>query len=91
VGEWILVDLGGVQSIRWLSQRHPPEGGQPPRFRIDTANERGFPYDLQYVGSGMPGETLAMFASPVRARFVRVTIIEDSGDPWLVSELTIGQ
>jgi hypothetical protein len=90
IGEWILIDLGSDQSIRWVGQTHPPETGQPPRFRIDSAGRRGFPYQLQYVGSGTPGETLAMFARPVTARFVRVTIIEDSADPWLVSELTVG-
>lgn len=89
VSEWILVDLGSVHSIRMVSQSHPSEGGQPPRFRIDTAGEHGFPYQLQYVGSGTPGDTVAVFPRAVSARFVRITVIEDSSDPWLVSELGI--
>jgi len=89
VSEWILIDLGCVQSIRIVDQSHPPNAGQPPRFRIDTAGEHGFPYQLQYVGSGTPSQSVAMFARPVRAQFVRITLIEDSSDPWLVSDLTV--
>ena len=90
VSEWILIDLGSVQSIRMVSQTHPPDGGQPPRFRIDTADEGGFPYRLQYVGSGTSAESVAVFPRSVAARFVRITVIDDSSDPWLVTELGIG-
>jgi hypothetical protein len=89
ISEWILIDLGGEQRIRTVEQSHPPEGGQPPRFRIDTADAHGFPYRLQYVGSGTPGQTVAVFPRAVSARFVRITVIEDSSDPWLVSDLGI--
>jgi hypothetical protein len=87
--EWILIDLGSVQRIRMVEQSHPPDGGHPPRFRIDTADARGFPYQLQYVGAGTPGQTIAMFPRAVNVRFVRITVIENTSHPWLVTELGI--
>jgi hypothetical protein len=89
LGESILIDLGCVCHFQVVRQIHPPSGGQPPRFRVDTAGIRGFPYTLQFLGSGQSLETLAIFERPTHARFIRITVIEDSADPWLVSELEV--
>jgi hypothetical protein len=88
-GEFILIDLGCECYFQTVRQVHPPDSGQPPRYRVDTAGEHGFPYTLQFLGSGQPGETLAIFTHPVHARFIRITAIEDSATPWYVSELQI--
>jgi hypothetical protein len=56
---------------------------------VDTAGEHGFPYTLQFLGSGQPDETNAIFTRPVRARFIKITVIEDSATPWVVSELVV--
>jgi hypothetical protein len=88
-GEFILVDLGCVCSFQMVRQVHPSGSGQPPRFRVDTAGDHGFPYTLQFLGTGQPHETLAIFTRPVKARFIKITVIEDAADPWCVAELAV--
>jgi hypothetical protein len=88
-GEYILVDLGCVCRFQTVRQFHQSESGQPPRYRVDTAGEHGFPYRLQFVGTGQPGQSTAVFPRPVSARFVKITVIEDTVTPWHISELTL--
>jgi hypothetical protein len=88
-GEWILVDLGRPCHLQRVHQRHPAAGGEPPRYRVDVAGDHGFPYSLEFVGCGEPGESVAVFPRPVDARFIRLTVIEDSAAAWQVSELVI--
>jgi hypothetical protein len=88
-GEFILIDLGESCRFQMIRQVHPPSGGAPPRFRIDTAGPHGFPYTLQYLGAGEPHETAAALGRPVDARFIRITIVEETSDPWLVNGLSI--
>lgn len=88
-GEWILVDLGRPCHFQRVHQRHPAEGGAPPRYRVDVAGDHGFPYTLQFVGSGELGESVAVFPRAADARFIRITVIEDSAAPWRVSELVV--
>jgi hypothetical protein len=89
LGESILIDLGCECRFQSVRQLHPAHGGAPPRFRVDTAGAHGFPYSLQFVGSGQTHETPAVFPRPVTARFIRISVIEDSADPWIVSELVV--
>jgi hypothetical protein len=88
-GEFILVDLGCVCRFQTVRQVHPPGIGQPPRFRVDTAGDHGFPYTPQFLGTGQPDATLAIFTRPVNARFVKITLIEDAAEPWNVAELLL--
>ena len=88
-GEWILIDLGCVCHFQNVRQVHPSDGGEPPRYRVDTAGNHGFPYTLQFVGEGHPGASVATFPRAVNARFIRVTVIEDSAKPWSVAELEL--
>ncbi|MER3415786.1 MAG: hypothetical protein C4297_06180 [Gemmataceae bacterium] len=86
--QWILVDLGDDCLFQQVIQWHPAESW-PPRFRIDVADQRGFPYELVYLGTGTADCTTAILAHPVRARFVRITTLEAAPRPWGVSELEI--
>ena len=88
-GEFILIDLGHVCHFQNVHQLHPADGGSPPGYRVDTADERGFPFTLQFVGSGQPGKSTATFPRAVGARFVRITIVEDSAKPWAVAEIDV--
>lgn len=88
-GEWVLIDLGCVCHFQNVRQDHPADGGQPPSYRVDTADETGFPYTLQFVGKGQPGSSLATFPRTVDARFIRITVIEDSPESWTIAELDV--
>jgi hypothetical protein len=88
-GEYILIDLGCLCRFQIVRQLHPSDLGHPPRFRVDTAGEHGFPYTLRYLGTGQSGESNAVFGRLVDARFIKITIIENSSSPWAVSELVI--
>src|SRR5262245_9060874 len=89
LGEFILIDLGCTCHFQTVRQLHPASVVSPPRFRIDTAGEHGFPYTLQFLGTGQSNESNAIFTRPVNARFIKITIIEDSREPWGVSELVV--
>lgn len=88
-GDWILIDLGSVCHFQNVRQLHPPDGGEPARYRVDTAGDHGFPYTLQFVGPGQPGSSAATFPRPVDARFIRITVIDDSPSPWAVAEVEV--
>ena len=88
-GEWVLIDLGCVCHFQNVRQAHPSDGGEPPRYRIDTAGDHGLPYTLQFVGEGHPGASVATFPRAVNARFIRVTVIDDSTKPWAIAELEV--
>lgn len=87
--QFILVDLGAVQRVYCVRQRHAPPEGYPHRYRIDAAGDHNFPYDLQFVGAGEVGESTAVFRKPVRCRFLRITLLEPAATAWNVAELTI--
>jgi hypothetical protein len=88
-GEWVLIDLGCLCRVQNVRQDHPSDGGQPPSYRVDTADETGFPYTLQFVGSGQSGSSVATFPRAVDARFIRITVMDDSAQPWAISELDV--
>ena len=89
ISEWILIDLGTNCHFQNVQQLHPAGSGEPPRYRIDTADQRGFPFTLQYVGPGQPDVSTATFPRAVNARFIRVTVLEDTNKPWLITELRV--
>jgi hypothetical protein len=89
LGEWILIDLGCVCHFQSVQQIHPGAEGHPPSYRVDTADERGFPFALQCVTAGQPGISEAALPRPVHARFIRITLIEDSPNPWRVAEIEL--
>jgi hypothetical protein len=88
--QYVLVDLGCAAMVRQVTQHHgASETGFPRQYRVDVADEHNFPYWLQFVGPGAPGDSTATFAKPVHARFVRITLLEPCAEPWTISELTI--
>ena len=87
--EWILIDLGCVCHFQNVRQLHPPDSGEPPGYRVDTAGDQGFPFTLQYVGAGEPNSSVATFPRAVNARFIRITVIDDSPAPWAVAEIEL--
>lgn len=89
ITEWIMIDLGCVCHFQNIRQVHPADGGQPPGYRIDTAGDRGFPFTLQFVGTGDPGESVATFPDAVDARFIRITVIDKCDTPWRVGEVEV--
>ncbi len=88
-GEYILIDLGCVCHFQNVRQQHPDGHGAPPGYRVDTAGDHGFPFTLEYVGVGEPGASLATFPRAADARFIRITLVEDAAEPWLVTELDV--
>ena len=87
-GDWILIDLGCLCLFQSVRQHHG-DAEPPPTYRVDTAGEEGFPFTLEFVGPGEHGESVATFPRPVHARFIRITVLEDSPQPWRVAELDI--
>ncbi len=87
-GDWILIDLGSECFFQNVRQTHGG-AGEPPNYRVDVAGKRGFPYTLQFVGGGEPAESVATLPRPVHARFIRITLLEESPTPWRVAELEI--
>lgn len=87
--QYILIDLGELCEITQVTQIHPPEGGFPRKYRIDAAGEHNFPYSLAYVGTGAPARSDGVFASTIRARFLRITLLETSEEPWRVAQIEV--
>jgi hypothetical protein len=87
--QYILIDLGQVCELSQVTQVHPESGGFPRRYRIDAAGEHNFPYSLVYLGNGSPGRSQALLSSKVKARFLRITLLEFGEEPWQVTELEI--
>ena len=88
-GEWVLIDLGCTCHFQNVRQDHPADSGQLPSYRVDTADETGFPYTLQFVGKGQPGSSIATFPRAVDARFIRITAMDDSPEAWAIVELDV--
>ena len=87
-GDWILIDLRRECLFQRVRQHHGVSG-QPRTYRVDTASERGFPFQLQFVGSGDLETSVATFPRPTRGRFIRVTLLDDAPERWQVAELEI--
>lgn len=86
---WLLVDLGSSTSIRAVRQIHGSSAGHPARYRIDVAGPKGFPWKLAWLGPGTPQASLAVFAQPVEARLLRITVLEEATPRWGVTELEV--
>lgn len=87
--QFVLIDLGQMCAVREVIQRHAGNAGFPRRYRIDVAGEHNFPYSLAYVGEGNPLRSTAALRRPRECRFLRVTLLETSSDPWDIAELEI--
>ncbi len=88
-GQWIMLDLGRDCCFQQVIQDHTESTGFPCRYRIDVAGHEGYPYHIAFVGNGTPGRSVAVLQRPVRARFIRITALDDAEHPWDVSELRI--
>lgn len=86
---WLLIDLGETCRFQGVRQVHNPAAGAPARYRIDTAGPKGYPWSLRFVGRGGTRESVALFRSPVEARYVRITILAEDVPRWGVAELTL--
>jgi hypothetical protein len=89
LSQWILLDLGEECRFQQIVQVHADPGSFPRRYRVDVAGHEGFPYDLEFLGTGTPGRSVAILRQPVKARFVRLTAISAEPCPWSVSELYV--
>ena len=87
--QFILIDLGCMRTISQIRMLHDAEGGHPQKYRVDVAGEHNYPYSLVLVDQGTPGETVGVLRKPALCRFLRVTLLCPSEDPWRVRELTI--
>lgn len=87
--QFVLIDLGQMCVVREVIQLHAGTAGFPRRYRIDVAGEHNFPYSLAYVGDGNPLRSAAVLRRPRECRFLRMTLLETSSDPWDIAELEI--
>jgi hypothetical protein len=87
--QFILVDLGVRCTIREITQVHPENSAYPHRFRIDVADDHNFPYYLVHVGPGSADASIALLTRATTCRFLRITLLEPTDEPWTVAELEI--
>jgi hypothetical protein len=86
---WLLVDLGSTRSFRGVRQIHGDACGHAARYRIDVAGPKGYPWKRVWVGAGAAGESLAVFAKPIEARLLRITVLEEATPRCGVAELEV--
>ena len=86
---WLLIDLGENCRFQTVQLRHPDGTAAAKRYRIDVADQRGFPYRLVWAGPGQSDESAAILRRPVEARFIRITVLEESAPRWGVSEVEV--
>lgn len=87
--QFVLVDLGATCDVFRVVLR-VPEGAAPVgRVRIDAAGSHNFPYQLVYVGEPNRAGMNAILRKPARCRFLRITLLEPSGEPWTLSEIQL--
>jgi hypothetical protein len=89
-GRWIQADLGGSYSVSRVVQIHEPdERDFPGRYRIEVSLD-GRNWQRVFEGAGERARSGASF-TPVRARFVRITAIQNRNlqTPWSIYKLKI--
>lgn len=87
--QYVLIDVGCLADFSSVTQEHGETGGHPKRYRVDVAGEHNFPYDLVYVGPGESTRSIASWKRPVRARFLRITLLEPCDQPWSIAEIIV--
>lgn len=87
--QYVLVDLGKLETVTAIRQLHGPAGGPPGRYRIDVAGTHNFPYTLAYQGTGTAEVSTAAFTKPTACRFFRITLLEPPPQPWAIAELQV--
>lgn len=88
-GQYILIDLGCMTSVKQIVQAHGTASGFPRRYRIDAAGDHNFPYTLVWTGCGSESLSIAALRRPIRCRFLRLTLLETHEAPWSVCELWV--
>jgi hypothetical protein len=91
-GSWVQADLGGSYTISKIVQVHEPSNGDyPRRYKIEVSLD-GRQWQTVFDGRGEEGRSRATF-SPLRARFVRLTAIDDrqTQNWWSIYRLRIAE
>jgi hypothetical protein len=87
--QFLLLDLGCLSDFNEVAMTHPDDHRHPRRLRVDVAGDHNFPYELAYTGDGSPRETLITLPRTIRARFLRITVLDVGPSGWAVNELSL--